>query len=179
MNDSKYGRLLRMFMALAVFILLVAVDQFTKRLIMLNIPLTGDISVIDGVFKIVFVKNTGAAWGIFKDSTLALSVFSCLVLAAVVFFFFRLRWSIKKHRPLMIICILISAGAVGNLIDRLYLHYVVDFLYFELINFPVFNIADCYITLPMIVLAFMFLFYYKEEDFDGIWRSKKGDPDNG
>ena len=172
MNDSKYGKLITGLVSLAAFVLLVAVDQFSKRMIMENIPLTGDITVIEHVFKIVFVRNTGAAWGIFKDSTLPLAVFSCLVMAFVIFFFFRLSWRVKKQRPLMVICVLVTAGAFGNLIDRFFLHYVVDFLYIELINFPVFNIADCYITLPMIVLAFLFIFYYKDEDLSEIWPKK-------
>ncbi len=172
MNDSKYGKLITGLVSLAAFVLLVAVDQFSKRMIMENIPLTGDITVIEHVFKIVFVRNTGAAWGIFKDLTLPLAVFSCLVMAFVIFFFLRLSWRVKKQRPLMVICVLVTAGAFGNLIDRLFLHYVVDFLYIELINFPVFNIADCYITLPMIVLAFLFIFYYKDEDLSEIWPKK-------
>ena len=148
--------------------LLVGIDQLTKRLVVLNIPVKGDISVIDGVFKIVYVKNTGAAWGIFSNLTWLLTVFSVIVLGAVIYFYIKLDWSVKRTRPLMILCVFVAAGAVGNLIDRIFLKYVVDFLYFELINFPVFNIADCYITVSMIILAVMMLFYYKEEDIDRI-----------
>ena len=172
MNDTRYGKVITGLVSLAFFGLLVAIDQFTKRLIMVNIPVTGDISVIDHVLKIVFVQNTGAAWGIFKNSTVFLAVFSCLVMAFMVFFFFRLDWKVKKHRPLMFICVLVTSGAFGNLLDRLLLKYVVDFIYIELINFPVFNIADCYITIPMIVLAFLLIFYYKDEDFNKIWPKK-------
>ena len=72
----------------------------------------------------------------------------------------------------MFLSVFIIAGALGNLIDRVFLHYVIDFLYFELINFPVFNVADCYITVSMFVLAFLMIFYYKEEDFSSIWKKK-------
>ena len=73
----------------------------------------------------------------------------------------------------MILGVFIASGAIGNLIDRIVLKYVVDFLYFELIDFPVFNIADCYITISVIILAIMLIFYYKEEDIDLILKKKK------
>ncbi len=152
--------------------LLTGIDQLTKKLIVLNIPRTGDISIIDKVFKIVYVKNTGAAWGILKDGTVFLSILSLIAIACFVFLFFRLDWNIKRQRPAMILSVFIVAGAVGNLIDRVFLHYVIDFLYFELINFPVFNVADCYITVSMFVLAFLMIFYYKEEDFGRIWKKR-------
>ena len=66
----------------------------------------------------------------------------------------------------------VTAGAIGNLIDRIRLNYVVDFLYFELIDFPVFNVADCYITVSMFLLVILVLFYYKDEDFSLIWPKK-------
>ena len=155
-----------------VVFFLVAIDQFTKKIVALNIPEQGDISVVDGVFKIVYTKNTGAAWGILKNSTAFLSVLSCVMMIVFIILFFRLDWHIKRQRPLMIIGVFVVSGAIGNLIDRIFLKYVIDFLYFELINFPVFNIADCYITVSMIVLAFLMLFYYKEEDINLIWRKK-------
>ena len=60
---------------------------------------------------------------------------------------------------------MISAGAVGNMIDRVSQGYVVDFLYFKLINFPVFNVADIYVTVSVVCFAVLILFYYKEDDF--------------
>ncbi len=155
-----------------VVFFLVAIDQFTKKIVMLNIPEDGDITVINKVFKIVYAKNTGAAWGIFRNSTVFLSVLSAVLMILFIILFFRLDWSIKRQRPLMVIGIFVVSGAIGNLIDRIFLKYVVDFLYFELIDFPVFNVADCYITVSMIVLAVLMLFYYKEEDMELIWRKK-------
>lgn len=159
-------------LALLAVALLTFFDQLTKKLVVKSVTEKGDISVIDKVFRITFVKNTGAAWGLFKDGTVILSIFSLIVLAIVVFLYFRLDWNIKRQRPLIILSIFVSAGAIGNLIDRIFLRYVIDFLYFELINFPVFNVADCYITVSMFVLAFLLIFYYKEEDLEKIWQKK-------
>ena len=68
--------------------------------------------------------------------------------------------------PLYITCILVVSGALGNFIDRLTLAYVRDFIYFKIINFPVFNVADIYVTVSVILFIILLLFIYKESDFD-------------
>ena len=68
---------------------------------------------------------------------------------------------------------LLAAGALGNLFDRLRLDYVVDFFYFELINFPIFNVADIYVTCGMVLLILLGFFYYKEDDFEQLFSSGK------
>lgn len=81
----------------------------------------------------------------------------------------------KKYMPLRICSILLIAGAVGNLIDRVRLNYVIDFFYFKLIDFPIFNVADCYVVVACIIFAFLILFYYKEDsDFDFLRKQKIG-----
>ena len=67
------------------------------------------------------------------------------------------------------------SGAAGNLIDRILQGYVVDFFYFRLINFPVFNVADCYVTISAAALIILFLFYYKDSDLEPFSLKKKGD----
>lgn len=61
-------------------------------------------------------------------------------------------------------CILLAAGAIGNFIDRVRFGYVRDFIYFKIINFPVFNVADCYVTVSVIIFIILILFVYKNED---------------
>ena len=151
-----------MFLAMSLLIL---IDQVSKNIISSTIPEKSDITVINKVFKIVYVKNTGAAWGMFSSLTGILTVVSLLILAVVVFLYLKMDWNVKRQRPLMIICVFVASGAIGNMIDRIFLKYVVDFLYFELIDFPVFNIADCYITVSMAVLLVLILFYFKDDDF--------------
>ena len=70
----------------------------------------------------------------------------------------------KHYRPLAVCLMLIASGAVGNMIDRITQSYVVDFLYFSLINFPIFNVADCYVTCSAVGLVLLIMFYYKDED---------------
>ena len=68
---------------------------------------------------------------------------------------------------------LICAGAAGNFIDRVAMGYVVDFLYFKLIDFPIFNVADCYVTVSTIALAFLLFRYYSDEDLEVLKPTRK------
>ena len=79
----------------------------------------------------------------------------------------------KKFRWARFILILLTAGALGNLVDRLVLDYVVDFFYFELIDFPIFNMADIYVSCGVVLLVLFFLFYYKDEDIERLIYFKK------
>ena len=71
----------------------------------------------------------------------------------------------KKYNSLHILLTMIAGGAIGNMIDRLRLDYVVDFIYFVLINFPIFNVADIYVTVATVILVIQVLFIYKDNDF--------------
>ena len=79
----------------------------------------------------------------------------------------------RKYLPLRACAVLIAAGAVGNFIDRIRLGYVVDFLYFKLIDFPIFNVADIYVTVSTALFIVLLCFYYKEEDIDRILHGGK------
>jgi signal peptidase II len=72
-------------------------------------------------------------------------------------------------------CILIFAGAMGNFLDRVRLEYVIDFLYFKLIDYPIFNVADCYITIACFGFALLVFFFYRDEDFDFLKKKKTGE----
>ena len=75
--------------------------------------------------------------------------------------------------PLRVLCVLIAAGGIGNLIDRIFRGFVVDMIYFRLIDFPVFNVADIYVTVFTILLFVLILFKYSDEEFDIMLGSKK------
>ena len=78
----------------------------------------------------------------------------------------------KRYLPLMCSLFLLVSGAVGNMIDRLTQKYVVDFLYFKLIDFPIFNVADCYVVIGCILFGILILFYYKDQEFDWVLQKK-------
>ncbi|NLP15842.1 MAG: signal peptidase II [Clostridiales bacterium] len=160
---------------LIYFILLVVLDQITKYWARIKLQGDGPISIIPGVLKLQYHENTGAVWGIMTGKVEFLSVMSIILSVVLVFIYFKIPQK-RRYLPIQILWIFIIAGAIGNSIDRFYLKYVVDFIYFELINFPIFNIADSYLTVSCILLLILGIFYYKEEDFDfvdGLFKKKR------
>ena len=141
---------------------LIVIDLLTKQYIYGYCVENGKIEIIKGVISFTPTENTGASFGIFKGRTTALTIVS--LICAVVLFLFIFYSYPRRNLWLRSALILILAGAVGNIIDRLWLGYVRDFVYFELINFAIFNFADSCLTVGTIVLIiYMLVFYSKEE----------------
>ncbi len=139
-----------------------AIDLLTKHFIYHRVDEHGKIILINGALSFIAVQNTGASFGIFKDSITLLSIISAVSAIGILAF---LIISIK-HRNLFLrsSLILIIGGAVGNLIDRVWLGYVRDFVYFELIDFAVFNLADSALTIGTILLIIYIVFFYSKEE---------------
>lgn len=150
----------------------IILDQITKMWASAVLKGQAAIQVIRNVFELQYLENRGAAFGIFQNRQGMFVVMTVIVLAAFTYIYFRIPES-KKYVPLKICYVLLTAGAVGNFIDRTVQGYVVDFFYFKWIDFPVFNVADIYVTAAMVLLLFLMLFYYKEEDLDFIGRKGK------
>ncbi|SHO45858.1 signal peptidase II [Anaerocolumna xylanovorans] len=155
---------MRKFRHFIYFILLVILDQFTKHLAASDLK-ENPFIVIPKVFQFTYHENNGAVWGILSGQIVFLIILTFLLLSLMVFLYLKVPTD-KRYNAIRIILVFICAGAVGNLIDRIFNRYVVDFIYFELIDFPVFNLADCYVTLSSILLILLGLFYYKDEDFE-------------
>ena len=153
----------RIIKAGALFLVLAAFDLFTKSVAVSTLGGGKRISLIPGVLEFYYIQNRGAAFGIFQDGTFILGMISAIALCALIFVYLRIPDG-KKYLPLRLVLIFIAAGAAGNLYDRITLQYVRDFIYFSLIDFPVFNVADIYVTCSVFILAFLILFYYKEDD---------------
>ncbi len=103
-----------------------------------------------GLFNFTLIHNTGAAWGMFSDSTVPLGVFSCIVCALIVVYLFALRKG-RAHVLEVIGLALVFSGGLGNAFDRLTIGYVVDFINTTFISFPVFNIADIGVTCGIVL----------------------------
>ena len=143
-------------------LVLVAVDQTVKLLTLANLANPRrSIDLLHGVFELTYVENTGAAFGIFEDGTLFLSIIVIIVIGVVLYFKSRIPIT-KRHRPLHICLLFIIAGAIGNLIDRIRLHFVVDMFHFYWFEFPVFNVADIYVTCSAVVLMLLLLTKYRD-----------------
>ena len=150
-----------------MFLVLLVIDQVTKFIVVSNFDLGQEKELISKVFSFEYVRNTGAAWGIMQDKTWFFIIFSSIVCIFLILFYFKIPMD-KKYNILSLIMVLLVSGAIGNLIDRITRKYVVDFFYFKLIDFPVFNVADIYVTIAGIALVIVVLFYYKDEDFEFI-----------
>lgn len=159
--------------------LLVLFDQWTKRLAWTYLKGHEPVRLIPGVFELSYVENRGAAFGIFQGGQLFFSLITVGVLILIIYLIIRTPKS-KRYFPLLFGFILLIAGAVGNFIDRISRGFVVDFLYFSLIDFPVFNVADCFVTCSAFILAFLLMFYYREDETDFLFslkRRKKNETD--
>lgn len=161
----------KLFPAIISFVLLVFLDQFTKYIIINNMTLYDSIPVINNIFEIHYIQNSGAAWGILANHQLLFIICTILVILFGIYIYFRCI-NFEQLRAFRYLLVLILAGAVGNLVDRIRFRYVIDFLYFKLINFPVFNVADCYVTIGFFLMIILVFFKYSDEDFEMIIRKK-------
>lgn len=164
-TTGKNRKLLkRAFSILVLVLVLAAFDQFTKALCLEHLKGEEPFVLLPGILELRYVENTGAAFGILKGRTWFFYILAPVVSALLIYAAMRLPDD-RRYRPLILDLSFIAAGAIGNLIDRVRFSYVVDFIYFRLIDFPVFNVADIYITCACVLLAFRMLFYYKDSDF--------------
>ena len=150
-------------------VILTLLDQWTKSLVVHHLKDQSDIILIPGVFQLHYLENRGAAFGILQGKKIFFVFFTLIVLCLIAYLYLKRIPDEKKFRPMDGICILFFAGALGNFIDRVFRNYVVDFFYFKLIDFPVFNVADIYVTVAAFAMIILGLFYYKEEDYNKIF----------
>lgn len=151
----------------------IMLDQFTKSLAVSNLKGKDSFVILENVFELQYLENRGAAFGLFQDRHFFFLASVALLTVFVIIFYRRVPME-KKYFPLKACAVFLMAGAYGNCIDRITHKYVVDFIYFKLINFPIFNVADIYVTIATFFLFFLILFYYEEEDLERIfYRGKR------
>ena len=153
---------------------LLFLDQIAKYLAVLHLKGQATIPIIKNVFELRYLENQGAAFGIMQGKKTFFVIGTLIFLVIVIILYHNIPLT-KRFTPIRIVAVLIVAGAIGNMIDRVVHQYVIDFFYFKLINFPIFNVADIYVTLSAIALIIVVLFYYKEEDFSLIFTGKLQD----
>ena len=145
---------------------IVALDQLTKFWVVANIPLHGQLDAIPGLFNLTYVQNTGAAFSAFKGMQWLFVLIFALFTVLLILEFTKNRWGFTKLEHWLLIAV--YAGGLGNMIDRLRLGYVVDMIHLEFMDFPVFNVADCFITCGCIALLVHLLFFNK-----AFWKDEK------
>lgn len=141
----------------ALTLLVVLLDYITKRIVSGNMVLYQSIPVIKGVFNITYVKNTGASFGMMAGARWFFVAVTVILIAAVIYYAVKNKITDKLF---LVSASFVVGGGIGNLIDRIATGAVVDFFDFRLINFAIFNVADCFVVVGVILMA---IYYIKEE----------------
>ncbi len=144
----------------AIVILSVLLDTFSKNLAIFALKDTGEIdfAAIPGIFHFTYHENRGAAFGMLSENRWVFMTISSIAIIAIAAYLF-----FNKENSSLLSCSLsmILGGGIGNMIDRVFLGYVVDFINFKVINFPIFNLADTFVTIGA---ALMILYLFKQEN---------------
>lgn len=147
---------------LIIVFLIVILDQITKYLAKVYIkPLEfNTIPIIKNIFHLTYVENRGAAFSMLQNHRWFFISLTIVFVIIATIYIYKNR---KLNRLWIISITIVLGGAIGNLIDRVILGYVIDFFDFRIINFAVFNIADCAVTIGSIIMAYYILFIYDEK----------------
>lgn len=154
---------MKKWVAAILFVVLVGIDQITKYLAKAFLEGKEAFVILKNILELQYLEggNTGAAFGLFQNKTSVLALVSIVVFVILVFAFFKISKE-PKNFWLSLTLVIMAAGALGNCIDRVLNHYVIDFIYFKCIDFPIFNVADCYVTVSAVVL-FLLVAFSKED----------------
>lgn len=142
---------------LGLIIGILVLDQVTKYMAETQLSAMNTYPLWENIFHLTYSRNTGAAFSILRNKqTLLIGI----TLVVMVFLSVYLYKSVQSQEPWMLNLALamILGGGIGNLIDRVRLNYVIDFFDFTLINYPIFNIADCFIVIGTVVLGYLLIF---------------------
>ena len=178
MKSKKLSPLAVYLVCAAAIVLLLAADQYTKSLAVQYLKDQPSIELIPGVLELFYMENRGMAFGLLQDQYWLFAMMTVLFLIVMVIVFYKLPKT-RRFLPLFAVLTVLTAGAVGNFYDRFLNHYVVDFIYVSLINFPVFNVADIYVTVSVAVFLLLYLLYYKDEDFAFLHKNAKQEESDG
>ena len=160
-----------------LFVLLVAIDQYSKIIAAASLKGTAPFVLIRGVLELRYLENHGAAFGIMQNGRIFFTVVALVVLA-VIAVVLRKAPTTRRFLPFRICLVFLAAGAVGNLIDRVRFGYVRDFIYFSLIDFPIFNVADIFVTVSVFCIMLSVLVIYKDEELEFLFGKKKESKDD-
>lgn len=163
MNRNK--RIFFYIIDIIIMIIMITADRITKMWAVSALKDKDAIELIPHVLEFHYLENRGAAFGMLQDMKYFFIVVGIIFL--VVIFIALYRIPVKpKYRILRFCLCMVSAGAFGNLYDRITQNYVIDFIYFVYINFPIFNVADCFVTISTAILLILFIFVYREDDLN-------------
>lgn len=148
---------------LIIAALIIAADQLSKYVIASNFSIGESKSVIKNIFSLTYVQNKGAAFGILQGARVFFIALTVIVLIAAIFYVVKMRPQSRVEKTALAF---VAGGAIGNFIDRAYLGYVRDFIAADFIDFPVFNIADCFVCIGALLYIIYILCEGKQNEKD-------------
>ena len=164
-KKNTYSRKIAIIVDVVIIGILIALDQFIKYLVVNRLKDNPAFVLIPNVLELDYLENRGSAFGMLQNQKIVILLVGFIFMAVIVFLIIKLPLK-KKFLPAHVLFAMVIAGGVGNMIDRFRLDYVVDFISFVLIHFPIFNFADCCVVIGVIGLFILFLFVYKENDLE-------------
>lgn len=151
--------------------LLVAIDQGTKLWALQSLKPIHNMTLVEGFMDLTFVENRGVAFGMFAGQRWFILLLTGAIVGVLVYYYRNMPCT-KEYGWVRGALLLVLGGAIGNIIDRIFRGYVVDFFEFTFFEWPVFNVADIYVVAGVILLMFLILFVIKEEPVE---KKKKGE----
>ena len=139
-------------------VMLILLDQLSKQWIVNHIPLNAIRKCVPGIFSLTYLRNYGAAFSILQNQQWFFTVITLAVGGAACYYFIK---NINGNFWFLFGLLLIISGGIGNFIDRLRLGYVIDMVHLDFMNFAIFNVADSYLTVGVMIL---FIALWKEEE---------------
>ncbi|MCM1185974.1 MAG: signal peptidase II [Lachnoclostridium sp.] len=165
MSKNKTKRGIMLVIDAVIIIILFFADQYTKELAVKQLKDRPAYVLIDGVLELQYLENRGSAFGMLQNQKFFILFVGVIFMLVILFFLLKLPEK-KKYNIVHILLSVIVAGGLGNMADRIRLDYVVDFISFVLIHYPIFNVADCYIVVATVLLFLLFLFVFTEQDLE-------------
>lgn len=175
MNKENRSYIPQMIFQAITVVVLVVIDRITKYLAIIKLnPENGGkpYKLIDKVLSFTYLENRGSIWGILQGKINFLLIISVLLFVILLYVYIKLPKNSNYNILLWIDAVMI-AGALGNTYDRIFYDYVVDFIFVEIIHFPIFNFADCCITIAAVVTVVIILTKYKNDNFEFLSFKKK------
>ncbi len=168
---EKYLKIRKIISNVIIVCVLIFIDQISKQWAVDALMNQADKTILGEWLTFSYLENRGAAWGMMSGARYFFLLITVVIVGILAYILYRIPLH-RRMLPLRCVALLLGAGAIGNFIDRLVLGYVRDFIYIKAINFPVFNVADMYVTVSVFVLVILILFVYKEEEFQFLWKVK-------
>lgn len=160
-------RMKRCIRDIVIFAVLVFIDRITKQLAVEKLMDTESVPLIRNVLELRYLPNgnTGAAFGMLSGHRWLFLIIAFIVVAVIAYLVYNIPDS-GKYTAIEILLVFIAAGGAGNMIDRAAQGYVIDFIYISCINFPIFNVADMYVSVCTVILALIVLLGIKDKDYE-------------